>query len=151
MTQKDILKVLGVAWPAIQRELEAHPSTVLKRRPVTYTDKKVFQALLLYVWRGLPIRQTLGNGYPDGSVLHRRWRIWMDSSALKPMVTAFAQSLPKPMRNAWADRLGVYDSQLRLSKSRNPPMAWLMVNRFWHEAVAVPFLEAGPCSGRPDS
>lgn len=148
MTQADIVRHLARAWPVIERVLEAHPSPVLKRRPATYNDKTVFTALLLYVWRGLPVRNSLGGKYPMGAVLHRRWRIWRDSGALKAMVGAYVKSLPRVQLKAWIELLDGYDRLALCGKTRNPAMSWLMINRFWYEAVAVPFSEAGKRSGR---
>ena len=148
MNQTDITRHLRGIWPAIERVLEAHPSSILKRRPATYSDKTVFTALLLYVWKGLPVRNSLGRGYPMGAVLHRRWRIWRDAGALKPMVAAYAGSLPKTHIKAWRDRLEGYDRQVWTGNARNPAMSWLMINRFWYDAVAVPFIETGKRSGR---
>ena len=147
MTQTDITRHLTGAWPKIERELKSHPSSVLKRRPATYSDKTVFKALLLYVWRGLPVRETLGGKYPAGAVLHRRWRIWRDSGALRAMVGAFVKTLPRAQLKAWQGLLAQYDSQVR-ANSRKSKMAWLMVNRLWYDAVAVPFIEAGKRSGK---
>ena len=148
MNQTDITRHLARAWPKIERALEANTSPMLKRRPPAYDDSRVFRALLLYVWRGLPVRNSLGRGYPMGAVLHRRWRIWRESGALKAMIAAYAGSLPKAHLAAWRERLEEYDRQVRDHGTRNPAMAWLMVIRFWYEAVAVPFLEAGGRSGR---
>ena len=83
-----------------------------------------------------------------GAVLHRRWRIWRESEALKAMVAAYAGALPRAHLAAWCECLEEYDCRVRDHGARNPAMAWLMVNRFWHEAVAVPFLEAGGRTGR---
>ena len=143
MKERDLAKHLAHAWPKIERALDANTSPVLKRRPPTYDDKTVFKALLLYVWRGLPIRACLGRGYPMGAVLHRRWLIWRDAGALRAMVGAYARALPKDYLAAWRERLEEYDHQVRDHGTRNPAMAWLMVNRFWYEAVAVPLLNAG--------
>ena len=148
MNQTDIRKQLAHVWAAIERELMAHPSPVLKRRPRTYDDCRVFEALLMYVWRGLPVRESLGGKYPTGGVLHRRWRIWRDSGALRAMVVAYAVSLSNSHLKAWCERLENYDRQVLCGKARNPAMAWLMVNRFWYEAVAVPFFGAGRRTGK---
>ena len=148
MKEQDLVIHLARTWPKIERALEANPTPTLKRRPPAYDDRRVFRALLIYVWRGLPVRNSLGRGYPMGAVLHRRWRIWRESGALKAMVGEYAWSLPKAHLAAWRDRLAEYDRQVRAHGTRNPAMAWLMVNRFWHEAVAVPFLEAGGRTGR---
>ena len=95
MKEKDLARHLARAWPKVERALQANPSPTLKRRPPAYDDRRVFRALLLYVWRGLPVRNSLGRGYPMGAVLHRRWRIWRESEALGAMVGAYAGSLPK--------------------------------------------------------
>ena len=148
MKERDLVNHLARAWPKVERALEANPPPTLKRRPPEYDDSRVFRALLLYVWKGLPLRNSLGRGYPMGAVLHRRWRIWRDAGALRAMVAAFAGSLSKAHLVAWCERLEEYDHQVRGHGARNPAMAWLMVNRFWYEAVAVPFLEAGGRAGR---
>ncbi len=148
MNQTDITRHLVGAWPKVERALQANPPPTLKRRPPAYDDSRVFRALLLYVWRGLPVRNSLARGYPMGAVLHRRWRIWRESGALRAMVAAFAGSLPKAHLAAWCERLEEYDRQVRDHGARNPAMGWLMVNRFWYVAVAVPFLEAGGGAGR---
>ena len=148
MNQTDITRHLVGAWPKVELALQANPSPTLKRRPPAYDDRRVFRALLLYVWKGLPVRNSLGRGYPMGAVLHRRWRIWRESGALRAMVGAYAGSLPKDQLAAWRARLEEYDRQVRDHGARNPTMAWLMVNRFWHEAVAVPFIEAGRRAGK---
>ena len=147
MNQTDITRHLVGAWPKVERALQANPSPTLKRRPPAYDDRQVFRALLLYVWKGLPVRNSLGRGYPRGAVLHRRWRIWRESEALRAMVAAYARALPKDYLAAWRERLEEYDLQVRDHGTRNPVMAWLMVNRFWHEAVAAPFLEAAGGQG----
>ena len=59
-----------------------------------------------------------------------------------------AGSLPKVHLAAWRERLEEHDRQVRDHGARNPAMGWLMVNRFWYEAVAVPVLEAGGRAGR---
>lgn len=143
MKERDLGRHLARVWPKIERARKANPVPSLKRRPPTYDDHQVFHALLLYVLRGLPVRACLGRGYPMGAVLHRRWRIWRDAGALKPMVAAFAGSLSKADLRAWRELLEGYDSQVRCGSSRNPKMAWLLVNRFWHEAIVEPFSEAG--------
>ena len=143
MKERDLAIHLARVWPKIERALEANPSPTLKRRPPAYDDRQVFRALLFYVWKGLPVRACLGRGYPMGAVLHRRWRIWRETGALKAMVAAYAGSLPKVHLAAWRERLEEYDRQVRDHGARNPAMAWLMVNRFWYEAVAVPFFDAG--------
>ena len=148
MNQTDITRHLVGAWPKVERALQANPSPTLKRRPPAYDDRRVFRALLLYVWKGLPVRNSLGRGYPMGAVLHRRWWIWRESGALKAMVEAYAGALAKAHLEAWRERLEEYDRQVRAHGTRNPAMAWLMVNRFWHEAVAVPILKAGGWVGR---
>ena len=148
MKEGDLVIHLARAWPKVERALEAIPSPTLKRRPPTYDDRQVFRALLLYVWKGLPVRNSLGRGYPMGAVLHRRWWIWRESGALKAMVEAYAGALAKAHLEAWRERLEEYDRQVRDHGTRNPAMAWLMVNRFWYEAVAVPFLEPGRRTGR---
>lgn len=148
MKERDLVNHLARAWPKIERALEANPPPTLKRRPPTYDDSRVFRALLLYAWKGLPVRASLGWGYPMGAVLHRRWRIWRESGALRAMVAAYARALPKDQLAAWRARLEEYDRQVRDHDTRNPAMAWLMVNRFWYEEVAVPFLEAGGRAGR---
>lgn len=142
MKEQDLVIHLARTWPKIERALEANPSPTLKRRPPAYDDRRVFRALLLFVWKGLPVRASLGRGYPMGAVLHRRWRIWRESGALKAMVGAYAASLPKDHLTDWRERLEEYDRQVRAHGTRNPAMAWLMVNRFWYEAVAVPFFLA---------
>lgn len=148
MKERDLATHLARAWPKVDRALEANPPPMLKRRPPAYDARRVFCALLLYVWKGLPVRNSLGRGYPMGAVLHRRWRIWRDAGALQAMVVAYARTLPKDHLAAWRERLDEYDRQARDHGIRNPAMAWLMVNRFWYEAVAVPFLEAGGRAGR---
>ena len=148
MKERDLVIHLARAWPKIERVLEANFAPALKRRPPVYDDPLVFRALLLYVWKGLPVRACLGRGYPMGAVLHRRWRIWRDAGALKAMVAAYARTLPKDHLAAWRERLDEYDRQARDRGIRNPAMAWLMVNRFWYEAVAVPFLDVGRRAGR---
>lgn len=148
MNQTEILKQLAPAWPRIEGELKAHVSPALKRRPRTYGDRLVFGALRLYVWKGLPVRACLGQGYPMGAVLHRRWRVWRESGVLRAMVAAYAGSLPKAHIEAWRVRLEQYDLQVRGHGTRNPAMGWLMVNRFWHEAVAAPLLIAAGQTGR---
>ena len=148
MNERDLVIHLARAWPKIERVLEANFAPALKRRPPVYDDPLVFRALLLYVWKGLPVRACLGRGYPMGAVLHRRWRIWRDAGALKAMVAAYARTLPKDHLAAWRERLDEYDRQARDRGIRNPAMAWLMVNRFWYEAVAVPFLDVGRRAGR---
>ena len=104
--------------------------------------------MLLYILRGLPVRACLGRGYPMGAGLHRRWLIWRAAGALRAMVGAYARALPKNHLAAWRERLEEYDLQVRDHDTRNPAMAWLMVNRFWYEAVAVPLLDAGGRAGR---
>jgi hypothetical protein len=147
MNQADIARRLARAWPGIAGVLDSHLSPALRRRPKTYGDRRAFEALLLYVWKGLPVRDSLGGKFPTGGVLHRRWRAWRDAGALKPMVGAYARALPRAELKAWRELLAGYDRQVLCGKDRNPAMAWLMVNRFWHEAVAVPFIEAGKRSG----
>ena len=148
MKERDLVIHLARTWPKIEGALEANPSPTLKRRPPAYDDRQVFRALLFYVWKGLPVRHSLGSGYPMGAVLHRRWRIWRDVGALKPMMAAYAGSLSKADLIAWRVLLDGYESQVRHGKDRNPAMSWLMVNRFWYEAVAVPFFDAGGRVGR---
>ena len=148
MKEQDLVIHLARTWPKIERALEANPTPTLKRRPPAYDDRRVFRALLIYVWRGLPVRNSLGPGYPMGAVLHRRWRIWRESGALKAMVEAYAGALAKAHLEAWREHLEEYDRHVRDHGIRNPAMAWLMVNRFWYEAVVVPFLEADGRVGR---
>lgn len=148
MTQADITRHLQRAWPKIERALEANSAPALKRRPPEYDDHRVFRALLLYVWKGMPVRASLGRGYPMGAVLHRRWRIWRDSGALRAMVEEYAGTLSRADLKLWRVLLDGYDSQVRDHGARNPAMAWLMVNRFWYEAVVVPFLKTGGRTGR---
>ena len=148
MKERDLVNHLAHAWPKVEQALEANLPPMLKRRPPAYDDHRVFRALLLYIWKGLPVRNSLGRGYPRGAVLHRRWRIWRESGALKAMVGTYARALPKDYLAAWRERLEEYDHQVRDHGTRNPAMAWLMVNRFWYEAVAVPILKAGGWVGR---
>ncbi|MBP7831246.1 MAG: hypothetical protein KA248_15160 [Kiritimatiellae bacterium] len=81
---------------------------------------------------------SLGRPYPAGPVLHRRWAAWRDSGALKAMIQTYVASLSKVQLRTWRTRLDGYEAGLR-GHSHNQPMAWLMVNRFWYEAVVVPF------------
>ncbi len=143
VNEADIVRHVVRSWPRIRRVLAAHPLTVLKRRPASFSDETVFRALLLYAWNGLPVRDSLGADYPCGPVLHRRWQTWRDAGALKPMVGEFVASLPRANLKAWRERLEDYDRQVRAGNSRNPAMSWLMINRFWYEAVALPFIETG--------
>lgn len=148
MKERDLVKHLARAWPKVERMLEANSVPALKRRPPTYDDHRVFQALLLYILRGLPVRACLGRGYPMGAVLHRRWLIWRDAGALRAMVEEYAGTLSRADLKLWRVLLDGYDSQVRDHGARNPAMAWLMVNRFWYEAVVVPFLKTGGRTGR---
>ena len=61
-------------------------------------------------------------------------------------MTCYTEELPKYLKAAWRKRLALHEQTVRQPVRRpakNRPIDWLMVNRFWYEAVAKPLLDSG--------
>ena len=138
---------LDRVWPRLARILAKRHQPTRRGRPRDYDDRTYFEALLQYVWRGLPVRGTLKGNYPAGPVLHRRWKVWRDAGTLKDLTQAYVASLSKEALSEWRTLFDGYERGLH-GHTRNQPMAWLMVNRFWYEAIVLPFGQR-PNRGRP--
>ena len=141
-----VIKHLDRHWPTIAPILspvdEARREGSRRTRPPLYGEDAFFKALLRAAWEGKPLRGHAEEG-PCGGGLYQKLQRWRDTDqALENAMTCYAELLPRYLQQAWRKRLTLHDRAVR-ENAKSHPAAWLMVNRFWYDAVARPLLETG--------
>lgn len=146
-SKQDMLNHIKTVWPKIEPilapiEAERRNHTCIRQRSATYDDARFFIVLLSAAWDGTALRGGSGRG-PRGGGLYKRLRLWRDTgNALERAIRIYVESLPPSLLKSWRKRLDAHDVAVR-TNAKSHPAGWLMVNRYWHDALVQPFHKVG--------